>query len=117
LMPSVSSPSGSLPEVRFHKFLVSLWVGSLIRLHGVGVFDEVKPLIPDTVVDTGGLCPYGYMLKCLVFAFSMALLLGVWINIQYTYAASDFAFYSSEITSLISIFITPHVLGILVKQA
>jgi hypothetical protein len=75
-MPSPSSPSGSLPEVRFHKFLVSLYVGSLIRLHGVGVLDETTPPTPDTVIDTGGLYPYGCPLKSLVFAFTMFFLLG-----------------------------------------
>jgi hypothetical protein len=75
-MPSASSPSGSLSEVRFHKFLVSLCVGSLIHLHGVKVFDEAKPPTPDTIVDTGELCPYGCPLKSLVFAFSKALLPG-----------------------------------------
>jgi hypothetical protein len=76
-MPSASFPSGSLPEVRFHKFLVSLCVGSPIRLHGVGVFDEAKPPTPDTVIDTGGFCSYGCLLKSLVFAPVMAFFPGV----------------------------------------
>jgi hypothetical protein len=76
-MPSASFPSGSLPEVRFRKFLVSLCVGSLIRLHGVEVFDEAKPLTPNTAADMGGSCLYGCSLKSLVFAFSMVFLPGV----------------------------------------
>jgi hypothetical protein len=76
-IPFASSPSGSLPEVRFRKFLVSLCVGSQIRLHGVEIFDEAKPPTPDTVTDTGRLCPYGCPLKPLEFAFSMAFLPGV----------------------------------------
>jgi hypothetical protein len=75
-MPSVIFPSGSIPEVRFHKFLVSLCVGSLIRLHGVEVFDEAKTPTPDTGIDKGGSCPYGCSLKSLVFAFSMVFLQG-----------------------------------------
>jgi hypothetical protein len=67
-MPSMSSPSGSLLEVRFHKFLVSLHVGSPFHLHGVGVFDEAKPPTPYTGSDTGGLCPYECSLKYLVLA-------------------------------------------------
>jgi hypothetical protein len=75
-MPSTISPSGSLREVRFRKFRVSLCFGSPIRLHGVGVFDKAKPPTPDMVVDTGGLCPYGCPLKSMVFAFAMAFLPG-----------------------------------------
>jgi hypothetical protein len=75
-MPSASSPSISLPEVWFRKFLVSLCVGSMIRLHWVEVIDEAKPQTPDMVIDTSGLCPYGCPLIFLVFAFSMAFLLG-----------------------------------------
>jgi phage-related protein len=71
-MPSASSPL----EVRSRKFLVSLYVGSPIRLHGVEVFDEVKPPTPDMGIDTGGSCPYGCSLRSLVFAFSMAFLPG-----------------------------------------
>jgi hypothetical protein len=55
-MPSSSSPSRSLPEVRFRKFLVSLFVGYLIRLHEVEVFYEAKPPTPDTGRDTGSTC-------------------------------------------------------------
>jgi hypothetical protein len=55
-MPSVSSPSGSLLRARFYKFLVFQCVGSLFCLHRVGVFDEAKPLTPDTGGDIGGLC-------------------------------------------------------------
>jgi hypothetical protein len=76
-MPSASSPSGSLPEVRFRKFLVSLCVGSQIRLHRVEVFDEANQPTPDMVTDTGGLYSYWYPLKHLEFAFSMAFLLGL----------------------------------------
>jgi hypothetical protein len=57
-MQSVSSPSKSLPEARFHEFLVSLCVGSLFHLHGVRVFDGAKPLTPNIGGDTGGPCPY-----------------------------------------------------------
>jgi hypothetical protein len=53
-MPSVIFPSGSIPEVRFHKFLVSLCVGSLIRLHRVEVFDEAMTPTPDTGIDRAG---------------------------------------------------------------
>jgi hypothetical protein len=74
LMYSASSPSGSLPEVMFHKLLVSLCVGPLFRLHGVGAFDEAKPPTLDTVSDIGGLCSYGCLLKFLVFALTMAFL-------------------------------------------
>ena len=42
-----SSPSGSLPEVRFHGFLVVMCLASQIRLRGVIIFDEV-------VLMTGG---------------------------------------------------------------
>jgi hypothetical protein len=76
-MPSASSPFGSLPEVRFRKFLVSLCVGSLIRLHGVEVFDKAKPLTPNTATDMGRSRLYGCSLKSLVFAFSMVFLPGV----------------------------------------
>jgi hypothetical protein len=69
-------PSRSLPEVRSCKFQVSLYVGSPIRLHGVEVFDEVKPPTPDMGIDMGGSCPYGCSLKSLVFSFSMAFLPG-----------------------------------------
>jgi hypothetical protein len=69
-------PSGSLPEVRSRKFLVSLYVESPIRLHGVEIFDEVKPPTPDMGIDTGGSYPYGCSLKSLGFAFSMAFLPG-----------------------------------------
>jgi hypothetical protein len=75
-MPSASFPSGSLPKVRFHKFLVSLCIGYPICLHGAGVFDETKPPTLDTIIDTGGLCPYGCPLNSLVFVFSMAFLPG-----------------------------------------
>jgi hypothetical protein len=75
-MPSASSPSESLPEVRFCKFLVSMCVGSLIRLHGVGVFDEAKPPTPDTVINTSGPYSYGCPLKSLVFVFAMVFLPG-----------------------------------------
>jgi hypothetical protein len=74
--PSASSPSGSLPEVRFCEFLVSLCVGSHIRLHGVEVFDEAEPPTPDTGIGTGEIFTYGCSLKSLVFAFSMAFLPG-----------------------------------------
>jgi hypothetical protein len=76
-MPSVSSPSESLMKVRFHKFLVSLCVGSLICLHGVGVFDVAKPSTPNMVIHTGRLYPYGCPLKSLVFVFSKAFFPGV----------------------------------------
>jgi hypothetical protein len=46
-MPSASSPSGSLPEVRFSRVLVSLCVGSLIRLRAVKVFDEADLPTPN----------------------------------------------------------------------
>ena len=42
-----SSPSGSLPEVRFRGFLVALCLASQIRLHEVNIFDEA-------VLMTGG---------------------------------------------------------------
>jgi hypothetical protein len=45
-------------------------------MYEFGVFDEAKPPTPNTVVDTGGLYPYGFPLKSLVFDFSMAFLLG-----------------------------------------
>jgi hypothetical protein len=108
-MPSASSPSGSLSEVRFRKFLVSLFVGSLVHLHRVEVFDGAKLPTPDT----GGLCPYECLLKALVLSPAMAILPGTRIH----FCSFRFAFYSSEITSLVSIFIAPHELGILVKQA
>jgi hypothetical protein len=38
--PSVSSPSRSLLELRFLRVLVSMNVGSLIRLYRVRVFDQ-----------------------------------------------------------------------------
>jgi hypothetical protein len=46
-------------------------------VHRIEIFDEAKPPTPDTVTDMGGLCPYGFPLKPLEFAFSMAFLLGV----------------------------------------
>jgi hypothetical protein len=76
-LPSASFPSGSFLEVRFRKFLVSLCVGSQIRLHRVEVFEKVKAPTPDTVTDMGRLCPYGCPLKPLEFALSMAFLPGV----------------------------------------
>jgi hypothetical protein len=91
-MPSASSPSKSLLQVRFHKFLVSLCAGSLIRLHGVELFDKAKPPTPDMGIDTSRSCPYVCLSKSLVFAFSMALLQGACINIQYTSVASDLHF-------------------------
>jgi hypothetical protein len=75
-MPSSNSPSGSLPDARFHEFLVSLCVGSLFRLRRVGVFDEAKPPTLDMGSDTGGLCPYAYPLKSLLLALVIAFLLG-----------------------------------------
>ena len=38
--PSASSPSRSLPEVRFLRVLVSTNIRSQIRLHGVKLFDK-----------------------------------------------------------------------------
>jgi hypothetical protein len=73
-MPSASSPSGSLMEAMFFKFLVSLCVGFLFHLHGVGVFDEKKPPTPDTRGDTGGLCPYACPLKPLLLSLMIAFL-------------------------------------------
>jgi hypothetical protein len=55
---------------------VSMCVGSLIRLHGVGVFDEAKPPTPDTVINTSGPYSYGCPLKSLVFVFAMVFLPG-----------------------------------------
>jgi hypothetical protein len=75
-MPSTSSPSRSLPRARFCKFLVFLCVGSLFCLHRVGVFDEAKPLTPDTGGDTGGFCQYECLLKSLLLAHAMAFLPG-----------------------------------------
>jgi hypothetical protein len=46
-------PSRSLPEARFCKFLVSLCVGSLIRLHGVEVFEEANDAVLWCRVDGG----------------------------------------------------------------
>ena len=42
-----SSPSRCLPEVRFWRFLVVMYVVSLIQLHGVKLFEEavVAPTI------------------------------------------------------------------------
>jgi hypothetical protein len=74
VLHSASSLFGSLPKVRFHKFLVSLCVGSPIHLHGVEVFDEAKPPTPVTGGDIGGLCPYECSLKSLVLALAMAFL-------------------------------------------
>jgi hypothetical protein len=73
-MPSASSPSGSLSEARFLKFLVSLCVGSLLCLHGVGVFDEAKPPTPDMGIDTGGFFPYECLLKFLLLSLAMSFL-------------------------------------------
>ena len=42
MMPSASSPSRSLPEVRFLRVVVSLNVGSQIRLRVVKLFDEAE---------------------------------------------------------------------------
>jgi hypothetical protein len=100
-MPSASSSFGSLQEVRFCKFLVSLCIRSPIRLHGVGVFDEAKPPTPDTIIDTGGLCPYG----CPKVS-GVCLLNGLpprCVN-KYSvhFCSFRFAFYSSEITYLIT---------------
>jgi hypothetical protein len=41
--PSDCFPSSSLPEVSFLRILVSLNVGSQIRLHGLRVFDQAVP--------------------------------------------------------------------------
>jgi hypothetical protein len=54
-MPSATSPSGSLLEARFRKFLVSMCVGSQIYLQWVEVFDEAEPRTPDTGINTGGI--------------------------------------------------------------
>jgi hypothetical protein len=75
-MPSSSSPSRSLPEVRFRKFLVSLFVGSLIHLREVEVFYKAKPPTLDTGSDTGGLYPYECSLKSVVLALTMTFLPG-----------------------------------------
>jgi hypothetical protein len=109
-MPSVSSPSGSLPEARFCKFLVSLCVGSLIRLHGVGVFDEAKPPTPDT----DRLYPYECPLKISVASHRDGLPPKCMNKCSLHFCNFRFAFYSLEIISLIIIFIAPHELGILV---
>jgi hypothetical protein len=45
MMPYASSPSRSLPEVRFLRLLVSLNVESQIRLRVVKIFDESE-LVP-----------------------------------------------------------------------
>jgi hypothetical protein len=92
-MPSTSSPSGSLSEARFHKFLVSLCVGSLFCMHRVGVFDKAKLPTPDNL-------PPRCVNKCSVH-----------------FCNFRFVFYSLEITSLISIFIALYEFGILMKQA
>ena len=44
-----SSPSGSLPEVRFRCFLLAQCLASQIRLHGVNIFDEVMSTTGGTV--------------------------------------------------------------------
>jgi hypothetical protein len=75
-MPSANSPSGSLPDTRFHEFLVSLCVESLFRLRRVGVFDEAKPPTLDMGGDTVGLSPYAYPLKSLLLALVIAFLPG-----------------------------------------
>ena len=46
--PSASSPSRSLPKVRFLRVSVSTNVGSQIRLHRVKLFDEAKAVPPGT---------------------------------------------------------------------
>jgi hypothetical protein len=46
--PSASSPSRTLPDVRFLRVLVSSSVVSLIRLHEVKVFDKVAHLTHGT---------------------------------------------------------------------
>jgi hypothetical protein len=76
-------PLQSLPEVRFRKFLLSLCVGSLFCLHGVGVFDEAKPPTPDT----GRLCLYTYPLKPLLLSLMIAFLPSAGINVHHTSAA------------------------------
>jgi hypothetical protein len=75
-MPSVSSPSGSLPKARFHEFLVSLCVRSLFRLRRVRVFDEAKPPTHDTGGDTGGLCQYAFPLKSMLLSLMTAFFPG-----------------------------------------
>ena len=54
MMPSASSPSRSLPEVRYLRVMVSLNVGSQILLRVVKVFDEAEVVAGRT----GGLRPY-----------------------------------------------------------
>jgi hypothetical protein len=59
MMPSASSPSRSLPEVRFLRFLVSLGVWSLIHSHRVEVFEAEIPMPPGTTAryDRGRMSP------------------------------------------------------------
>ena len=52
--PSASSPSRSLPEVRFRCFLGAMDVWLLIRSHGVKVFDETDPWNTGTAGGTVG---------------------------------------------------------------
>jgi hypothetical protein len=46
---SASSPSGSLPEVRFRCVLVSLCLAPQNRIHGVNKFDEAMSMTVGTV--------------------------------------------------------------------
>jgi hypothetical protein len=70
--PSASSPLRSLPGVRFLRVLVSTNVESLIRLHGVKVFDLTVRLTHWTV----GMRPYQWSPKLLSLDYLVGFLPG-----------------------------------------
>jgi len=72
--PSASSPSRSLMEVRFRGVPVSLCLRSVIRLHGVEVFDEADPPIGGTGASYGWGPTYHWSLNLLSTLFRKFLL-------------------------------------------
>jgi hypothetical protein len=65
--------------VRILRVLVSLDLRSLIRLHGMRLFNKVKQPPYDTSADMGGSCPYGCPLNSLESLLAMVSLPGAWI--------------------------------------
>ena len=63
MVPSASSPSRSLPEVRFLRVVVSLNVGSQIHLRVVKLFDEAEAVPHGTGVRYGWALPVPTVVK------------------------------------------------------
>ena len=91
--PSASSPSRSLPEVRFLRVLVSTNVGSQILLHGVKLFDEAMSVAGGTAGRYGRAPAVPMVVNTAeplyLYVFSLAFLPSVWIIIWKALMASN----------------------------